>query len=180
MLKSNLEIVGDLLWIYNKLCDEDQSIKWVTRTRQKIAFTLFKNELFVYLLNKGFMPENITVIEDAKKHLQKENKTKIAHQKRRHDRRNDFSFNDKDWENTKSYFDYKCAYCGEDDKLTFDHFIPFSKGGRFTKGNILPACTKCNSSKRDRNFRYWYKKQECYDYERENKIYIFLENANKC
>ena len=46
------------------------------------------------------------------------------------------------------YFDNKCAYCGEDKLcLHSDHFIPVTKGGGYTKDNIVPACWHCNSSK---------------------------------
>lgn len=51
-------------------------------------------------------------------------------------------------------FDGECAYC---DSLaaTWDHVIPVSKGGETTADNILPSCTPCNSSKRDRDLLPW-------------------------
>lgn len=50
------------------------------------------------------------------------------------------------------FFDNCCAYCGmsgEVIQLTADHIVPSIKGGRFIKGNIVPACQKCNSIRRD-------------------------------
>ncbi|MBS4008386.1 MAG: HNH endonuclease [Clostridium sp.] len=49
-------------------------------------------------------------------------------------------------------FNNCCAYCGmsgDTIQLSADHLIPSSKGGRFIKGNIIPACQKCNSLRRD-------------------------------
>ena len=44
-----------------------------------------------------------------------------------------------------------CHYCGKKftpDELTMDHIIPVARGGRSTKGNVVPACDACNKSKK--------------------------------
>ncbi len=44
-----------------------------------------------------------------------------------------------------------CHYCHErfpPAELTMDHLIPLVRGGRSTKGNIVPACKACNSNKK--------------------------------
>lgn len=44
-----------------------------------------------------------------------------------------------------------CHYCGErfpPKDLTMDHLIPIVRGGRSTKGNLVPACKECNSKKK--------------------------------
>ena len=44
-----------------------------------------------------------------------------------------------------------CYYCDRitpPDKLTMDHIVPIAKGGRSTKGNVVTACKRCNSNKR--------------------------------
>lgn len=41
-----------------------------------------------------------------------------------------------------------CAYCPEP-ATTWDHIVPVSAGGRTVPGNIVPACSSCNSRKRD-------------------------------
>jgi len=44
-----------------------------------------------------------------------------------------------------------CYYCQAKflpDELTMDHVVPLSRGGRSTKGNIVPCCKACNNKKK--------------------------------
>ena len=44
-----------------------------------------------------------------------------------------------------------CHYCGRKfppSELTMDHVVPLSRGGRSTKGNIVPCCKNCNNGKK--------------------------------
>lgn len=41
----------------------------------------------------------------------------------------------------------KCAKCGSNEKLEFDHIIPIIKGGSNTERNIQLLCESCNRSK---------------------------------
>jgi 5-methylcytosine-specific restriction endonuclease McrA len=44
-----------------------------------------------------------------------------------------------------------CHYCGKRFKpveLTMDHIVPLSKGGKSTKGNVVPCCKECNNKKK--------------------------------
>jgi hypothetical protein len=46
---------------------------------------------------------------------------------------------------------HTCVYCGnrERRKLTIDHVIPQSKGGKNSWDNLVTACFKCNNEKAD-------------------------------
>jgi len=51
-----------------------------------------------------------------------------------------------------------CHYCGRKfppRELTMDHLVPLVRGGRSTKGNLVPACKECNTSKRQRLAFEW-------------------------
>lgn len=44
--------------------------------------------------------------------------------------------------------DFKCAYCGDSDvRLTIDHVIPKSRGGKSTFDNCVASCKPCNNRK---------------------------------
>jgi 5-methylcytosine-specific restriction endonuclease McrA len=56
-----------------------------------------------------------------------------------------------EWREILVYFNHACAYCLRTDlPLTQDHIIPLSRGGSDTKENVVPACSSCNSRKKDR------------------------------
>jgi 5-methylcytosine-specific restriction endonuclease McrA len=45
----------------------------------------------------------------------------------------------------------ECHYCGRKvaaGDLTMDHIVPLVRGGRSTRGNVVPACKACNSRKK--------------------------------
>jgi 5-methylcytosine-specific restriction endonuclease McrA len=46
--------------------------------------------------------------------------------------------------------DYRCVYCGSNDRLTLDHVIPKSKGGGNTWENLVTCCANCNVKKGDK------------------------------
>ncbi|UCE35695.1 MAG: HNH endonuclease [Deltaproteobacteria bacterium] len=44
-----------------------------------------------------------------------------------------------------------CHYCGrhvDPAQLTMDHIVPLIRGGKSTKGNLVPACKECNNKKK--------------------------------
>lgn len=80
-----------------------------------------------------------------------------------------------DWENCLGTFNESCSYCGKKtEDITQDHFTPVSKGGEYSKGNVVPACRSCNSSKSNNDFFDWYPKQKFYSAVREKKIIKYL------
>jgi 5-methylcytosine-specific restriction protein A len=51
-----------------------------------------------------------------------------------------------------------CHYCGRTfapRELTMDHLVPLVRGGRSTKGNLVPACKECNSKKQNQLAFEW-------------------------
>lgn len=55
-------------------------------------------------------------------------------------------------------FEGLCAYCDEPAK-TWDHVVAVRHGGMTEHANIVPACLRCNSSKRDRDVWTWLEQQ---------------------
>jgi len=44
-----------------------------------------------------------------------------------------------------------CHYCGQTfppDELTMDHLVPIVRGGKSSRGNVVPACKECNNRKK--------------------------------
>ncbi len=53
------------------------------------------------------------------------------------------------WKNRKSAG--LCAHCGgrfSPRELTMDHLVPVIRGGKSTKGNVVPSCKRCNSARK--------------------------------
>ena len=43
-----------------------------------------------------------------------------------------------------------CYYCEvklAPSEVTMDHILPISRGGKSTRGNVVPACKSCNTKK---------------------------------
>lgn len=109
----------------------------------------------------------------------RENKTKKRHSdfvggmKRRGE--TDVTYTHQQWKEAVIYFGGECAYCGctmrKGMRLTRDHLVPVAKGGKTIQSNIVPACSHCNSSKQDEEWRDWYMKQPFFSQERMNKIF---------
>jgi 5-methylcytosine-specific restriction endonuclease McrA len=67
-------------------------------------------------------------------------------------------------------FNNRCCYCGSDQSIQVEHFIPRSQGGPHVINNLLPACTECNKSKRDHDPEAWYRAQSFFSERRWSKI----------
>jgi len=51
-----------------------------------------------------------------------------------------------------------CHYCEKKvapRELTMDHLVPLVRGGRSTKGNLVPACKDCNTKKKHQLVFEW-------------------------
>lgn len=42
---------------------------------------------------------------------------------------------------------HTCQYCGSTERLTLDHVMPRSRGGKDAWDNLVAACTPCNNKK---------------------------------
>lgn len=61
-----------------------------------------------------------------------------------------------EWESALAYFDHRCAYCGAPaETLQQEHVIPLSAVGGYVRENIVPACGRCNRSKRNTFLTEW-------------------------
>lgn len=85
------------------------------------------------------------------------------------------AFSHQDWKEVLIYFNGECAYCGctprRSVKLTKDHVVPISTGGRTVPSNMVPACSSCNSSKNSEEFKTWFMKQPFFSQERLNRVF---------
>ncbi|MEM1055926.1 MAG: HNH endonuclease [Bacteroidota bacterium] len=45
---------------------------------------------------------------------------------------------------------HRCQYCGSTERLTIDHVMPRSRGGKDAWDNLVAACTPCNNKKGNR------------------------------
>jgi 5-methylcytosine-specific restriction endonuclease McrA len=126
---------------------------------------------------KLYRKENLEYFKEYNKNYLNNNRDKFRNASQmRYARKKNLpaNYTAEQWEEAKRYFNNKCAYCGKEKPLTQDHFVPLSKGGEYTINNIVPACGKCNSSKKECEFSAWYPKQEFYSKKREQKVLKYL------
>ncbi|WP_141501070.1 HNH endonuclease [Paenibacillus luteus] len=93
-----------------------------------------------------------------KRHRQIDSGLNAHHCQQRRARQSELpcSLKREDWDDALLYFNYKCAYCGaHDPNLQKEHVVAQSKGGGYTRDNIIPACGSCNSSKQARSLEDW-------------------------
>ena len=67
------------------------------------------------------------------------------------------SHTEEEWEELKAFYDHRCLRCGKqepDIKLTRDHIIPLTRGGRDSIDNIQPLCVRRNSKKNHQHIDY--------------------------
>lgn len=113
-------------------------------------------------------------------------KGRVIREQRRRARKSKLinDFTEVEWQACIEYFkndsDKQCAYCGKrTNKLTQDHFIPLSKGGHYTKTNIIPICFSCNTQKHNTDFYDWYETKDFYSVERLEKVEKYLNEMNQ-
>lgn len=134
--------------------------------------------------DKKYVKANVEFIYKRNSQYQKdhpEQQRAINHRRKAKKKSLIRDFTIKQWESCLEYFDYKDAYTGLlMNTPSQDHVIPLSKGGEYTMNNIIPCDKGINSSKGNRDMLTWFRKQEYYDKEREEKIlsYIFMDGKS--
>ena len=145
------------------------------KKRLKMYYEENKEKLNLY--NKSYYQQNKDAIKEVNRKWKFNNLDKVRLSRKR--RKNKWKelkadLTLQDWEYAKDYFGNACAYCGEKQELEQDHFVPVSKGGEYTKANIIPSCRSCNASKNNSDFCKWYKTKDFYSKDREEKIIKYL------
>lgn len=122
--------------------------------------------------------EHQSAISKIYRQAHKEENRIRSHVHRAKEKQVEHSLTKQQWETIKEVFGNKCAYCGQEKKLTQEHFVPLYNRGEYSVNNIVPACMSCNCSKSTKSFFDWYPTFKHYDKEREQKILDFLGYDN--
>lgn len=139
-----------------KNCDSSISKEYISRPESKMK----RAKRFKEWRQKYYATEKGKALNKKHIHLRKSRKANTI-----------YNYTEDIWEETLEHFNNKCAYCGDATKdLQQEHVIPLSKGGYYTKQNIIPACQFCNISKHNRNLMDWYPNQPNYSKDRLDKI----------
>lgn len=189
--------------VKKKVEEYRESNKEVLRAKRKIYVELNKEHLREYnkQYGKKYYAENLkskrekeikrlaeyrknnkAIISAYGKQYRKNNKEKInirtnIHRARKHKLVATLTI--KEWEIIKQYFNNSCCYCGVQEKtLEQEHIIPVTKGGGYTKQNIVPACRHCNSSKLNKDMEDWYRQQPYFSEGKLQKIYQWMGVKN--
>jgi 5-methylcytosine-specific restriction endonuclease McrA len=86
-------------------------------------------------------------------------KARAARKRKRRLDRVECDLSDEQWAALKAAWD-GCAYCGATGRpLQRDCVLALSRGGRYTLGNIAPACRACNTSKGNDEVTSWMRRK---------------------
>ena len=106
---------------------------------------------------------------------------KVNHNRRAKLNKAEGTYTNEQWIEMMQYFDYKCAYSGEEliegVNYSIDHILAFENGGNNYIWNLCPMVKSYNSSKKDSLILEWYEQQPYYSEERLIKIYEWVEYA---
>lgn len=71
-----------------------------------------------------------------------------------------------------------CGYCGKEHPETLDHVLPKALGGLTTRKNLIAACGECNILKSSQDWICWFRSQDFWTLERENKILRWINQPD--
>ncbi len=149
----------DGLCCYCKLCDSKLRAVYyeanleIERERDRIYRENNRDKRREY--NRRYCENNPEKRRESNKKYAKANPDKmLAKVQRRDARLRDLPHNltETQYANTLAYYNNACAYCGIpqselDYTLHREHILPLTRGGGYTRDNIVPACKPCNDRK---------------------------------
>ncbi len=103
--------------------------------------------------NAKWRKANAEKVKESKAEWFRANREKsVIYSQRRRAKKlsNGGNFTDKEWQDLKKFYDYRCLCCNKSEpeiKVTVDHVIPVTLGGSNDVHNIQPLCLICNLSK---------------------------------
>jgi len=65
------------------------------------------------------------------------------------------------WVQVCNKYENKCLCCGTSERMSLDHIIPITKGGKHIAENVQPLCCSCNSRKGTKIIDYRPKEELC-------------------
>lgn len=110
--------------------------------------------------NRAYLQQNRQKIMAKKKEYKRNNpeKVKLWARANKYNRKiaTSIKFPQKQWKELLALYQGCCAYCGvHSTDLTCDHIVPLKLGGDNNIENLVPACRRCNSSKRHKPLAEW-------------------------
>lgn len=143
--------------------------EYKSKNKERLSYLAEKNKEHVCLLRRirYTRPEvkEVKRVYDKKKRLEKDPEylliRNISHQKRRTLKANNVStLTVEQFNECLEFFDNKDAYTGLPmNVISQDHVIPLTKGGSYTRQNIIPCDFCVNSSKSNNDMEEWFRKQ---------------------
>lgn len=168
----------------NKNQIEEKTKQYKEKNKEKIAtwkkewYEVNKDEISKKRAN--YRASNVEKERERSKKYRQSPKGKVAKLKNTHKRRalkkENYHVNigREELENHLALFNDCCAYCESKEFLTIDHFISLSKGGSDCLSNIVLACSKCNSSKGNRDPQKWFESRSFYSKKKWDNILKLL------
>lgn len=104
----------------------------------------------ILVINRNWHRKNPSRSKELRERWEKKNpEAKRIRDRNRRARllKSEGKFTVKEWKDLCQKYGNICLCCRKPNKLTADHVIPISKGGKNTIENIQPLCGSCNSSK---------------------------------
>jgi 5-methylcytosine-specific restriction endonuclease McrA len=134
---------------YCDKCSSEMAAEWRRRHPEKYSALLRAQQMRV-----GFNPNAKAASQRAHNSWRRRHPSKVFVQAARARARKKGAIGTHtgaEWDARLLEFNGRCAYClNPFDKLTQDHLLPLARGGSNDIGNIVPACTSCNSKKNSR------------------------------